>query len=219
MIIRAICDIPSGTEITHQYTAPEASYTARQDLFRGNWQFECECTLCAGEKKSPDTMHKQRKDLVYKIRAEVTKWSRNARVSEVALRNVERMLKQLEGLHEPEVYDTLPRLFMVHPTIWLTEVNRTKRNFAKTAKYAMEVLRNFGFIDLIRDGKLILDYTAGIVNSESFNALQYAMEAFKELGKPDLSKQCENEARKMFGIITGDSEGVENALKGQQAKA
>ena len=53
------------------------------------------------------------------------------------------------------------------------------------------------------------------MNSEVFNALQYAMEAFKGLGRADLEKQCEEEARKLFGIITGDGEGFEEAISGE----
>lgn len=212
MILRAVCDIPTGTEITQQYTAPEASFPARQEKFKSNWQFECDCSLCSGERASPTEKHQARRELVLKVRAEAVKWPRTARVPEAAIRNVERLLKEIEKLHEPEIYDKLPRLFMVHPTIWLTDVNRSKKNWAKTAKYSMEILRNFGFVDPVQEGKLRLDYSAGIVNSESFNALQYAMEAYKELGKMDLSRQCETEARKMFAIITGDDEGVNEAL-------
>lgn len=212
MVLRAICDIPIGTELTQQYTVPEAAFKARQEIFRGNWDFECDCMLCGGERASPDEKHQQRRDLVAKIRGEAVKWPRNARVPEAAIRSIERLLKKMEALHEPEIYSTLPRLLLVTPTIWLTEVNRSKKNWAKTARYAVEVLRNFGFVDPIRDGRVMLDYEAGIVNSESFNALQYGMEAFKELGKSDLSKQCEIEARKMFAIITGDDEGVNEAL-------
>ena len=218
-ILRAICDIPTGPEITHQYTALEASYSARQEQFQRNWQFECDCTLCAAEKKSPEAMHKQRKDLAYKVRDEVLKGSRNARVPDVALRSVERLVKQLEDLHEPEIYDTLPRLFLVHPTIWLTEAHRAKRNFAKTAKFAMELLRNFGFIEPIKYGKLSLDYTAGLVNSESFNALQYAMDAYKWLGKLDLSKQSETEARKFLGSLRGPVRGLRMLRKGKSSRS
>lgn len=212
MILRAVCDIPTGTEITQLYTAPEASFFARQEKFKNSWHFECDCPLCSGERVSPLEKHQERLDLVFKVRQEAVKWPRTARVPEAAIRNVERMLREIEKLHEPEVYDKLPRLFLVHPTIWLTDVNRSKKNWAKTAKYSMEILRNFGFLNPIRDGKLTLDYPTGLVNSESFNALQYAMEAYKELGKAELSKQCENEARKMFAIITGDDEGIDEAV-------
>jgi len=152
---------------------------------------------------------------VYKIRAEATKWPHNARVPEVAIRNVERLLKKLEGLHEPEVYGTLPRLFLVHPTIWLTDTYRAKRNWAKTAKYAMEVLRNFGFVNPLRDGRLVLDYgdKGGIVNGETLNALQYAMEAYRMLGKAGLAADGEGEVKRMFTVIKGSSAGIEEALK------
>jgi len=80
----------------------------------------------------------------------------------------------------------------------------------------METLRNFGFVEPIREGRLVLDYEGGIVNSEVFNALQYGGVAWKEVGKRELGSDCEMEARKMFGIITGDCEGVERAFKGDE---
>lgn len=219
MILRAICDIPMGTELTHHYSAPDPSFTTRQEVFKNNWDFECYCPLCSSERGSPDEKHKQRRDLVLKIRKEVIKWSRNARVPEAAIRNVERLFKKLDALHEPEVYATQARLFMVYPTIWLTEVNREKRNWAIVAKYAMEILRNFGFINPVREGKLWLDYQTGILSSETFNALQHGMEAYNELGKMELSKMCEDEALRMFAIITGgDNQGVDAAMAHRQSE-
>ena len=214
MILRATCDIPVGTELTHQYTSPEASFTARQDVFSGNWKFECECALCAAERQSPSAKHEQRLELVKQIRATATKHPQDQRIPDFAFRNIERLLAEAEGLHERSVYASIPRLLLVHPTIWLTTAHRAKRNFSKTAKYALEIIRNFGFVDPLRDGKLCLNYEEGIVNREVFNALQYAMEAFGGLGRGELQKQCEREARKLFGIITGDCEGFEEAILG-----
>jgi len=143
------------------------------------------------------------------------KHPQNQRIPDFAIRSVERLLREAEALHEPSVYSSIPRLLLVHPAIWLTTAHRSKRNFSKTATYALEILRNFGFVNPLREGKLCLDYDEGIVNSEVFNALQYAMEAFKGLGRADLEKQCEEEARKLFGIITGDGEGFEEAISGE----
>jgi len=212
MILRAICDIPAGTELTHQYTSPEASFSAREDIFAGNWNFKCECRLCAAERNSEGTKHQQRIALVKQIRDMATKHPQHQRIPDFAIRNIERLLAEAEALHEPTTYSSIPRLLLVHPTIWLTTAHRSRREFSKVARYALEILRNFGFVEPLRDGTLRLDYERGIVNSEVFNALQYAMEAFRELGKGDLAAQFEMEARRLYGIIMGHGEGFEDAL-------
>ncbi len=66
---------------------------------------------------------------------------------------------------------TLSRgLLLIHPSIWLTDAYRSKGNHEKTTKYALQILRNFGFIDPVMGDILKLDLSMGITNSESFNA-------------------------------------------------
>ena len=50
------------------------------------------------------------------------------------------------------------------------------------------------------------------MNSESFNALRYAAEAYLAVGKAELSGQCEREARRMFKMLTGGDVGAEDAF-------
>jgi hypothetical protein len=159
-------------------------------------------------------MHQKRRELVTKIKVEVLKSPANTGSPGSAVKHIERLTKKLEDLHEKSVYASLPRLLLVHPTIFLTEQYRSLRNPSKTLKYAFEVLRNFGFIDAVKDGKLDLDYETGMVNSESFNALRYAAEAYLAVGKVELSSRCEGEARKMFTVLTGCDVGVEEVFAG-----
>jgi hypothetical protein len=211
MIIRAISPIAKGTEITHQYATPDASFTFRRDLFPANWEFSCSCRLCDGEEASPDPMHIKRRDLANKIKSEALRASSSSRISSATIKHVERLTKKLEDLYEPKIYSNLPRLLLVHPNIWLTDAYRTLKNPSKTAKYALEVVRNFGFIDPIRNGKLVLD-SEGVANSETCNALKYAMEGFEQMGKMDMAAQCEGAARRMYAVLTGCSVGVEEYL-------
>ncbi|KAH8592334.1 hypothetical protein B0O99DRAFT_597377 [Bisporella sp. PMI_857] len=210
MILRALCDIPSGTELTHHYTSPEASLFTRQERFKNNWDFECTCLLCATEAKSPKEKHEERLKLMHEIRDEATKHKQGKKVPEATLRSIERLYKKAQSLHEPIIYTTIPRLLLVHPSIWLTQTYHSKRNHLKAVKYAIEILRSFGFGNVLEEEgetRLELDYEKGVVNSEVFNALQYAMDAYRELGKEGLRARCEAEARRMLGIITGDGEG------------
>jgi hypothetical protein len=211
MVVRATCDIPVGSEITHQYAAPEALFKTRQSYFRESWDFDCDCRLCTGEKKSPDSAHQRRRDLVKKIKTEVLKST--SPINDATVRNVERLTTKLEDLHEPEVYGSLPRLLLIHPSIWLTEAYRFKGNHEKTVKRALQILRNFGFIDPVMDGSLSLDLSTGITNSESFNALRYASAAYRAIGQLDLARQCGAAAREMYAVLTGSSVGVDEILE------
>jgi hypothetical protein len=159
-------------------------------------------------------MHQKRRELVEKIKIEVLKSPVNSRIPGATIKHIERLTKKLEDLHEAPIYSSLPRLLLVHPTIWLTEQYRSLRNPSKTLKYAFEVLRNFGFVNAVRDGELELDYDKGIVNSESFNMLRYAVEAYHAVGKVELSVRCEEEARRMFKILTGCDIGIEEVFAG-----
>jgi hypothetical protein len=59
-----------------------------------------------------------------------------------------------------------------------------------------------------------LDYEKRIANSEGFNALRYAAEAYLAVGKVELSGRCEGEARKMFAVLTGCDVCVEEVFAG-----
>ncbi|KAH7382969.1 hypothetical protein BKA64DRAFT_173875 [Cadophora sp. MPI-SDFR-AT-0126] len=223
MIIRANSDIPPNTELTQQYLAPEAHFLTRRKEFPLHWDFECDCVLCTSEAKSPDEMHVQRRELVEKIKDLALKsGNRNGGasggcVSSSTIKAIERLTRKLEDLHEPEIYAEIPRLLLVHPSIWLTEAHREKGNHAKVVRYAIKILRNFGFVGVRGvDGSACLDTMGmgtGIVNVESFGALKTASEAYIALGQEELAKKCEDEARGMWEIITGCGVGVEELFK------
>jgi hypothetical protein len=214
MVIRFTCFIPAGTELLHQYSSPNEDFNFRRGFFQSQWAFECDCRLCSTETESPETMHQKRRELVEKIKHEGLKSSVNSRISSAMIKHIERLTKKLEDLHEASIYSSLPRLLLIHPTIWLTEQYCSLRNPSKTLKYAFEVLRNFGFVTVVREGKLELDYEKAIVNSESFNMLHYAAEAYPAVGKVEMSARCEEEARRMFTVLTGCDVGVEEVFAG-----
>ncbi len=215
MVIHANSDIPPNTELTQQYLAPEANFLTRREEFPSHWDFEGDCPLCTGERISPDAMHLQRRELVGKIKEQALKSQPNVRIPAGTIRTVERLTQKLKDLHEPEIYAQLPRLLLVHPTIWLTEAHRSTGNHAKVLKYALEVLRNFGFVEPVREGTVVLS-RRGITNSESFNALRYAAVACKALGNGELAVKCEEKARDMFRMLTGSEVGIEEVFRGAE---
>lgn len=203
MTIRATCFIPTGTELIHQYSSPDEDFTLQREFFQGHWGFDCDCRLCTTEAESPEPMHQKRREPVAKIKVEILKSPVNTRIPGATIKHIERLTKKLEDLHEPSIYTSLPRLLLIHPTVWLTEQYRSLRNPSKTLKYAFEVLRNFGFVNAVKDGKLDLDYEKGIVNSESFNALRYAAETYLAVGKVELSSRVRRRPRGCLQCLRG----------------
>lgn len=237
MLIRANSDIPPNTELTQQYLAPEAHFLTRRKDFPLHWDFECDCVLCTSEARSPDEKHVQRRELVEKIKTLALKSrdresNSDARridggggkgmgvgVTNSTIKAIERLTRKLEELHEPEVYGEIPRLLLVHPSIWLTEAHREKGNHAKVVRWAGEILRNFGFVGGL--GGVAGEAGGGgigrgIVNVESFGALKAAGEAYRALGEEGMAERCEVEARGMWEVITGCRVGVEEVFKGSR---
>jgi hypothetical protein len=153
-------------------------------------------------------MHIKRRDLANKIKAEVLMVPSTARIHGSRIKHVERLTKKLENLYELNIYSSLPPLLLVHPTILLTDAYRFSKNSSKMTKYTLEVVRNFRFIDSVRNGRLVLD-SEGIVNSETCKALKYAMEGYEQMGKMEMAAQCEEAVRRMYVLLAGCSVGVE----------
>jgi hypothetical protein len=217
MIVRALYAIPAGTEITHQYSAPDASTLFRRKAFPSNWDFDCTCRLCAGEMKSKDESHVKRTELAKKIKAGAMKLSSKGRtISTTNIKTIEKMMRKLEDIYEPSVYADLPRLLLVHPSIWLMEACRKANNHSKMVKFAIEVLKNFGFGDKIVDAeneKVELNWEGGIINTEVFSSLRNAAEGYDALGRSELAEGCRNAARKMYIVLAGCDVQIEKFLQ------
>jgi hypothetical protein len=212
MIVRALHAIPRGTEITHQYSAPDASTLFRRKAFPSNWEFDCTCRLCAGEMNSKDENHIKRTELAKKIKAEAIKFSSNGKISMTNIRTIERMMRKLEDMYEATIYANLPRLLLVHPSIWLMEACHKANNPSKMVKFAIEVLKNFGFGNRIVDAeneRVEMNWEHGIVNTEGFNSLRNAAEGYDILGRRELAEGCREASRRMYMVLAGCDVGME----------
>lgn len=160
-------------------------------------------------------MHQKRTDLAKKIKTEAVKLNSSPNISMTNIRMIERMMRKLEDLHEPLVYADIPRLLMVHPAIWLMETYRAAKNYLKMVKFSIEVLRNFGFGDKIVDAEtntVVLNFEGGLVNTEAFKSLRNAIEGYEAMGKSLLVEGCRVAARRMFAVLTGCDDGIEEFL-------
>ena len=123
-ISRACRDIAAGEEIFHQYVPVRSGWDDRQTRY-ADWGFICACPLCLAEGHSPPDRRQKRLELLYEIeKFGHKKAPRVFIVPDASIRNMERQNKQLEDLHEPDIYDELPRLTLIFGLMWLIRAYR-----------------------------------------------------------------------------------------------
>jgi tetratricopeptide (TPR) repeat protein len=212
-ISRACREIRAGDELFQQYVPVRADWDARQERYSG-WGFECACMLCAAEKASPRERREKRLALLYQIEKLGHKKpaAGGGLVSEAAIRTVNRLAQQLDELHEAEVYgDTLPRLALVFPHLWLLRAHRGRKNHAKVVAYALRVLRDFGFpAKTSADGApvgimeaLRRPGDASLMTIHVVSALKFAGEAYQAMGQQRQADEFLQAARFGYLLMTG----------------
>ncbi|KAM0334522.1 hypothetical protein ACHAQA_001552 [Verticillium albo-atrum] len=220
LISVAVVDIPVGTEITQIYLPPKAGYLQRLAQYRKSWGFKCACSLCEGEAESPKEAHEKRMTTLHELESALRKKGMSPRVyqSDATVRQIERLHTKLEDLYETEVYKSLPRLMMIWPAMWFMDVYRTRKQWKKVVKWALEVLRNFGYINPLRgmNGEIDEESTlwvfksqTGVVTFETIKALKVLAEAYWALGETVMQRQATAAAKIalkcMVGFVTEET--------------
>jgi dihydropteroate synthase len=120
------------------------------------------------------------------------------------------LAKQLEEAHENDVYRDLPRLTLIYPCNWLIGAHRGRKHHGKVVKYATKVLRNFGFRvpeeeDAVWDAREMYANSGGatLMTVHVVAALRRLAEAYKALGKKEMSEQCVEAAEFGYLLVTG----------------
>ena len=225
-------DIKEGEELSHQYVPVKTLVDVRNKEFAEGWGFECRCGLCDAERRSSEEKLKKRKEAMLALEKFLDKkpstssggksGAAKSIVPDATIRTADKMMKQLEDLHESEVYETLPRLTLIYPCNWLVDAHRAKKQWGKVAKYSLKVLRNFGFNAAPRDedpAKLTVDwdprgiYTgSGEVTLMAVHvvaSLRRLAEAYAALGHKELAERCAEAAKRGYVMVTGFSEDVD----------
>lgn len=166
-------------------------------------------------------MRKERSRQFEELKSMVMKLGEKGPPTITSLKKIARSLREMEasysasavdGQDAEDPYATLPRLALVHPTLFLTEAWRSVKNFDRTIEYALKLLRNFGIIIRTEEQELKVDHHAGFVNVETVRALNYLAEGYTSRGEDELAKQCLEKARLWYVIITGSEVGAEQFL-------
>jgi len=214
--LRATQDISAGEELTHQYVSPEIDISDSQQKLRGTWGFDCDCSLCETDGMVSEEKRNLRLSKFEELKGMVLKLGERG-TTVTSIKKIARGVRELEGLYSPveghDPYARLPRLALVHPTLFLTEAWRGVKNTEKMVEYARQLLRNFGIFTQVVNGRVDVDADAGIVNVETVRAMKYLAEGFQAQEKTDLADQCLNIARLWFSIITGSESGADDFLK------
>lgn len=205
LVSRALRDIEAGEELLQSYANIKAQYGRRQAEFRG-WGFECTCELCGCEARSTEDRAARRVQLLAQIEKLANKKPPKGMLPEATIRSMEKMTRELEEGHEDEVYDGIPRLMLIYPTMWLLEAYKGRNNHAKVVATASRVLRNFGFktededvLACLRGGREM----PSVLTIHVVTALRDAAHAYASLGKTDESSQFEDVARRAYMLLTG----------------
>jgi len=211
IISRATKNIAKGEELFQVYVPVKPLIDARTLQYKNSWGFECNCPLCMIERTSPDSMLAKRVEVLNTVEKACNKRnSTKGLVPDSTIRNIEKLQKQLEDLHEPEVFDGMPRLMLVYPCNWLVEAYRGRKNWPKVIRYAMRVVRNFGF-NVPLDENAEWDPRAMYANTTSYSlmtihvvaSLRRLAQASEESGRKKMAGWCREAANTGYTMVTG----------------
>jgi len=212
--MRATRDIEAGDEITNQYIAPDIDIDKRQENYRATWGFDCDCELCVVDGAVNQHARRERGRLFEEMKGMVMRFGEKA-TTVTSIKKIARALRELEELYtsskdiQRDAYAKLPRLALVHPTLFLTEAWRNVKNVEKTIEYALKLLRNFGIVIKVEGSRFEVLSNSGMVNIETTRALRYLSEAYASKEQAELAQQFMDLAHVWFEIITGTSVGAE----------
>lgn len=216
LVARATRDVAPGEELLHDYTAGalRARRAQRQaELRRACGLVACACELCAGEARSSASEEgdARRTELLARMEKLASKRPPRGIVAEAAVRSMEKMAREMEEAHEPEVYDGLPRLMLVYPTMWLLEAYKGRRNHAKVVATALRVLRNFGFVFREEDGgrdagdlfcRREQDMPS-VLTIHVVTSLRDAAQACGSMGREEDAQKFQEAAKRGYMMLTG----------------
>ena len=212
LISRATRDIQAGEEIFQQYVPVKALLDARLATYREGWGFECQCQLCDGERKTMGTLERRKEVLAEIEKVRYKKHPSKGIVADSVIRGVERKQKQLEDLHEPGVFEHLPRLALVYSNNYLAEAYSMKKNHVKVVRYSLKLLRNFGF-DAPEEEDPLLDWEPNRIFDKSemvplmtihvVTTLRTLAESYRALGREDMGRRCEETAGFGYLLVSG----------------
>ncbi|KAF2831890.1 SET domain-containing protein [Ophiobolus disseminans] len=211
LFLRATRDISAGEEITSQYVVPELTIADRQQKYKETWGFECDCRLCRADSDVGVEVERERMRLFEELKATAQKLGSKPTVT--ALKKFARRLRDLEVIYSKEAYEHLPKLCLVHPTIFLAEAWRGLNNVEKTIEYSTRLLRYFGITIQVDGNVFSVLENCGLINVECVRALKYLAEGYKSKNQLETASSVTSTAQVWYRIITGADLGSKEFLQ------
>jgi hypothetical protein len=210
--MRATRDIRAGEEIAAQYTTPELAFADRQQTYNGTWGFECDCQLCEVDIRAGKEVERQRIAVFEELKGTAQRLG-NKLPTVTALKKFAKKLRELEALYDANAYAHLPKLCLVHPTLFLTEAWRGLKNTDKMMESADKLLRHFGIVTRVEGSSFVVMENSGLVNVECVRALKYLCEGYALKGQAEVADSIMVTAKVWFRIITGTNVGSDDFLR------
>ena len=200
-IVRATCDLPSGSEITFPYTIPDRNHTyeERQKGLQ-NWGFNCTCAICEDQKATKKGVIRKRADLLKDLT------SAFGTGADPNLPKAERILSALEKTYSAPAR-IVPRLALWDPYLLLTRCYQLRNEHEKTVQTAWKVLESQGFV-IKREiatsisSPFVVEHW-GLVNDHLVEAWVHLWAAYAHVA-PSLCEKVEECAKIAYKLCVGE---------------
>ncbi|KAF2017267.1 SET domain-containing protein [Aaosphaeria arxii CBS 175.79] len=121
IIVRASSPIAAGEEIFGSYNEA-VDFDTRQAALMTTWGFECDCKLCAAEKKDDPAVRKKRRDLASEADAFVQRESW-ADAKRLTMRKAQNLARNIDETYNSERFKDLPHLATQTIQEWLSKAS------------------------------------------------------------------------------------------------
>ena len=206
-IIRATCDIPADTEITHWYKDPTGDY---DDMQKGleHWGFQCTCAICLDSINTPKKLLKRRSTLLGDLKTTLN-------AANVDTAKAERYLRAIEQTYKRPPTE-VPRLALHKPYARLAFIYLEQQEAERVVAMSLKVLGSLGFI--IKGAQLPVSPTEtfrverwGIMGNEVMNMWTHLWNAYAAFA-PHLLSQAAGCGKLAYKINMGEDVTFEEVL-------
>ncbi|KAH0369709.1 SET domain-containing protein, partial [Aureobasidium melanogenum] len=208
IFIRAINDMPAGTELTTSYWPATTDEPERRSILHRNWDFHCKCPLCSAEVQC-------KADWV-KILADVRRTSELSPNDFDTPSKIEALITKLEKVYPKHLFVDLPRIGMQDLQAALLFISISLNDNTKIRKHAVAYLRERGFwIEKASDQepKLQLRGVYGMPCSTVTTALYYLSRVCIDEDDQEEAEEYLALAKQTHLLMNGTTQGWEEMLQ------
>ncbi|KAF3763370.1 hypothetical protein M406DRAFT_73986 [Cryphonectria parasitica EP155] len=184
MILRASRDIKAGEEITTAYfvgTEPTIDRKRKMSYYL----FNCDCRLCAAERKVSILTLVERDRLTglaerFIIENACTNLHETCPAPDDKLKFAQDLQSKLTATYDAALYKDLPRFACMPIDAWLCQSDPTPSNGIVSST---RLLRDLGYKISVKGGELTIDRTNGVFTAATAHGAMYAARAWAVAGR------------------------------------